>query len=248
MDRLSDTLVEALATALSKPGEHRLYRSGKLEGLFPGRTGVGGDAAAQALRDGLLEHVRTETRGKVQIDWVRITPRGVEFLHQQRSPVQALHEVRDLLRVNQEALPSWLMRIQDVLDLMQRRVDDEVQQWRARLAALEQTVGDTLRRLEAAGPLVPGEVARTHPWAIDALNYLDRRRTNGAPDACPLPELFAAIVPHHPTLSLGAYHDGLRQLNLRRALSLMPASDPLSMTRPEFALWEGGAVYYLASR
>ena len=72
----------------------RLYKSGKLEGLFPGRAGANGDAAALALRDSLLEVVRTETKGKTTIEWVRLTPQGVEFLHEHQSPIRALNELR----------------------------------------------------------------------------------------------------------------------------------------------------------
>ena len=63
-DRVTEALLEALRLALCTPGEQRLYKSGKLDGLFPGRAGVNGEAAARTLREGLLEVTRTETRGK----------------------------------------------------------------------------------------------------------------------------------------------------------------------------------------
>src|SRR5438132_1936110 len=108
MDRVTESLMTALKEALLDPGgEHRLYKSGKLEGLFPGKTGTSGEAAARALRDGLLDVVRTETKGKTVLDWVRLTARGVDFVHEQESPVHALHELRDTLRANQRALPTW---------------------------------------------------------------------------------------------------------------------------------------------
>ncbi len=67
MERTTQILVEALHQALARGDEQRLYKSGKLEGLFPRRTGAAGDAAALALRDGLLEPLRTETKGKTTI-------------------------------------------------------------------------------------------------------------------------------------------------------------------------------------
>jgi len=45
MDRVTQTLLDALRLALSEPGDRRLYRVGKLDGLFPGRGGVGAEAA-----------------------------------------------------------------------------------------------------------------------------------------------------------------------------------------------------------
>lgn len=135
-----------------------------------------------------------------------------------------------------------------VLADMDARLQADAERWQQRLEAMERRVADTLRRLEAAQPLVPPEVLERHPWAVDALNYLDRRRAAGAADPCPLPELFGAVRGHHALLSLAAFHDGLRRLHQRRALTLRPAAEPAAMTRPEFALVEGDAVHYLAER
>src|SRR5688500_13815185 len=40
MDKVTETLVTALKQALTEPNEQRLFKSGKLAGLFPGRTGT----------------------------------------------------------------------------------------------------------------------------------------------------------------------------------------------------------------
>lgn len=247
-DRSTEILIDALRRALSVPGEHRLYRSGKLDGLFPGRATASMQAAETALREGLLQRSRVEVRGKTEIDWVEITPRGVEFLHQQESPVEALHELRATLRANQHALPIWLENMRGMLRELDARLTADADRWLQKLEAMDRRVSDTLRRLEAATPLVPPEVLETHPWAVDALNYLDRRRAGGAPEACPLPELFAAIAPHHREVSITSFHEGLKRLRQRRALELRPVEDPTLMIRPEFALLEGDGVFYLAVR
>ena len=247
-DRVTELLVETLTAALAQPGEHRLYRSGKLVGLFPNRAGASVEGASRALRDGLLERTRLETKGKTEIEWVRITPRGVEFLHEHESPVQALYALRAALRGNQNAVPVWLADMRAAWTAMEARLTADAAAWQQRLAALEQRVGDTLRRLEAASPLVPPDVLQSHPWTIDALNYLDRRRSAGAPDDCPLPELFDAVVAHHSALSLEDFRDGLRRLNRRRALRLRPADNLEEVTRPEYALMDEAGVCYYAVR
>ena len=193
MERTTQILVEALHRALAAGDEQRLVKSGKLEGLFPGRTGAAGEAAAQALRDGLLEVAHTETKGKTTIDWVRLTPRGVHFLHDHQSPAAALHELRKSLRLNQQAVPVWLAEMRAGLHALEERLAADAQKWQQRLEALTRRAEDTLRRLEEAAPLLPPDLAEAYPWAIDALNYIDRRRNGGAPDDCPLPELFAAL-------------------------------------------------------
>ncbi len=248
MDRILVTLVQALKQALADPAEQRLYRSGKLQGLFPGRTGVGGEAAARALRDGLFEVVRTETKGKTLIDWVRLTPQGVDFLHRQESPLEALREVRMALRANQQAVPLWLADMRATLQAQDERLAADARKWLERLEALTRRVDDALRRLEEATPLLPPDVARAVPWAIDALNYLDHRREGGAPGPCPLPELFAAVVRQQPGLSVSVFHEGLRRLHDRRVLRLQAPEGEGTLTEPEYALFDGGRVLYYAAR
>jgi hypothetical protein len=254
MDRVEQALVEALRQALSEPAEQRLYRSGKLEGLFPGRNSVHGTAAAQALRDGLLEVVRTETKGKTVIEWVRLTPRGVDFLHERESPLRALEELRSTLRLNQQAVPAWLAEMRGGLQALDERLTADARKWLERLYALARRVDETLRRLEQSAPLLPVELAESYPWAIDALNYLDRRHLAGGPSAngeavdCPLPELFAALVRQHPRLSVSAFHEGLRRLHERRLLHLRPATSLADLPQPEYALLDGASVLYYAAR
>jgi hypothetical protein len=248
-DRVTDVLTAALKRALADhPAEHRLFKGGKLDGLFPGRAGAGGDAAARALRDGLLETARTEAKGKTTIEWVRLTPRGVEFVHEQESPVAALRDLRETLAASRDAMPAWLAEMRAGLGALDGRLSADAQKWGQRLESLERRVEDALRRLEQATPLVPADVAEAHPWAADALRYLDRRRGGGAPGDCPLPELFAALTPSHPGLSLAAFHEGLRRLHARRAIHLRPAAGPADLPRPEYALFDGDALLYFAAR
>jgi hypothetical protein len=248
MDRVTQALVEGLKQALANGVEQRLYKSGKLEGLFAGRGSSAGAAAAQALREGLLEVVRTETRGKTLFDWVRLTPAGVEFLYQHESPVRALDELRTTLRLNQQGLPEWLGQMRAQLHLLDSRLADDARKWHDGLEALARRVEDTLRRIEQAVPPLPADILQAYPWAVDAINYLDRRKASGAASDCALPELFAALRREHPGLSIGAFHEGLKRLHQRHALRLRPANSPTEMPKPEFALLDGDAVLYWAAR
>ena len=83
------------------------------------------------------------------------------------------------------------------------------------------------------------------PWAEDALTYLDRRRAGGAPGPCPLPELFAVLAGRHAEFSLAGFHTGLRRLHERRFVHLLPpTAAPTEMAQPEYALFDGGQVFY----
>ena len=153
-DRTTELLLDALKRALVEPGEQRLYKSGKLEGLFPSRAGSAADAAERAVREGLLEEVRSEIRGKSTFQLVRLTPRGVDFIHEHESPVRALRELRAELRCNQQALPVWLDQMRSTLRTLDDRLTEEARQWSQRLEGLTRLVEDTLRRLEASAPLL----------------------------------------------------------------------------------------------
>jgi hypothetical protein len=99
-------LLDGLRAALAGD-EHRLYRSGKLDGLFASKTGPAGEAAALAIREGLLEYSRTETRGRFEFEWVRLTSKGVEYLYEHDSPKAVLAELRDMLAAARSGIPMW---------------------------------------------------------------------------------------------------------------------------------------------
>jgi hypothetical protein len=248
-EKVENILIEALKQALAEPTEQRLYRSGKLPGLFPGRTGAGGDAAAQALREGLLELIRTENRGKTTIEWVKPTPRGVTFLHERESPVRVLQEMLTVLRTNREGVPGWLGEIRQSFQALADRLTEETTRWTNRLEALTARVEEALRRASAAAPQLSDGMATSVPWGLDALTYLFRRQAGGAAGDCPLPELFRAVSQQHPDLAVKAFHEGLRRLHDRGALRLVPFDRPASeLPEPEFALVDGAAVYYGVAR
>ncbi len=248
-EKVTDSLVDALRLALAEPQEQRLFRSGKLAGLFPSRAGANGTAATQAIQSGLLEVVRTETRGKIPVEWVRLTPRGVEYLHEHDSPTKALQELRQLLQAAQDGLPGWLAGMQQELQKLSASLTENAERWSSRLEALSVRVEEALRRAEAGVTQAPSGVTPVVPWALDALSYLDRRRHGGQPGECPLSELFAAVRERHPELSIQDFHDGMRRLHDRRALQLWPFTGPAAeLPEPEFALMDGSTVFLYASR
>jgi len=249
MDKITEALLEALKQGMAEPGEQRLFKSGKLGGLFPSRGGANAEAAAWALRDGLLEMVRSETKGKTVVEWVRLTPRGVNFVHDQESPVQVLRELREEIRTSRDGVPAWLAQVRQELLAAQDRLTEEVRKYLQRLDALAARVDEALKRAEAAAPAVSEGLAQAVPWAADALAYLDRRLAGDAHGRCSLPELFAALRERHAELSLTAFQEGLRRLYDRRLLRLLPFDTPAEpMPEPEHALLDGAAVFYYAAR
>src|SRR5262249_25479164 len=159
---------------------------------------------------------RTEVKGKTTIEWVKITPKGVNFLHNQESPVQVLRELRSILQTNREGIPLWIADLRQELQTQGNRLVEQVQRYQQTLEALSRRADEALHRAEQAEPILPDSLLATTPWAPEALSYLERRSGNGAAGTCPLPELFAALRDKHAELSLSLFHDGLRRLHDQR--------------------------------
>jgi hypothetical protein len=248
MDTNTQVLVQALKAALSQPGEHRLFRAGKFPGMFASRFGANGEAAAQALRDGMVEIIRTETKGKTITEWVLVTPRGIEFVHQYESPLQALRDLQAALRLNQQGIPGWVAELRQELQAFGERLSTQAQKVSERIDALSQQVAEALGRAEAGQPRVPADLASLIPWGAQALEYLNQRKTAAMPELCPLPELFAALLDKCAELTLADFHSGLRRLYDRGVLRLVPYEGTEALREPEYALLDGAATFYHVAR
>jgi hypothetical protein len=240
MDPVQSILLEALKAGAAHDGELRLYRSGKLPGLLPARTASHAEAATLALRDGLIEVVRSETKGKTTVEWVQVTPKGVDFVVQHESPARAMDELRDALQVNLHNLPAWVAQIRQELDAMSRRVLDEVARIGQRLDHLAQHVDAALQKAEQQREVAP------LPWAQPAIDYLAGRHAATGQTRCPLPDLFAALAARQFELGIKEFHAGLRQMQQSAQLQLLGHDGPGDPPEPEYALPDGAAVLYYA--
>jgi hypothetical protein len=246
LDRRDAALLDGLRAALAGD-EHRLYRSGKADGLFPGKTGPAGEAAELALREGLLEYARTETKGRFEIEWVRLTAKGVEYLYEHDSPRAVLGEMRDMLAAARTGIPVWQDEMLKSLEKLATHITEEMGRYLGKLDALSKRVEEALRRAEVTPEMNPGLQAVV-PWGLDALTYLDRRQAGGAGSECPLPELFGAIRGKHPGVTMRDFHDGLKRLTDAHALRLLPWAGPGGMPQPEYAFMAGGRLVYHVGR
>lgn len=237
LHRREEFILAALKTAIAEPEEYRLFQSGKLPGLFPSRSGLSSEAALEAIKRGYFESVRTETKGKVIVEWVKATPRGVDFVHRNDSPKAILNELRALLGNSRHGVPSWLEETREELDDLSARFEDTASTVIGKLDELGRRLELALRRVEAQGPNVPTAMTQLVPWAVDALEYLDRRLLAGAPGPCPLEELFTALGDRRRGISIPDFHTGLRRLHDNRALRLI--AHPVRAADVAFALLIG---------
>lgn len=243
----TELVLDALKRGIAGPGEHRLFRSGKLAGLFPSRAGASAEAALAALTDGLLEAVRTEAKGKLVVEWVRVTPKGVAYVHDRDSPKAVLRELREVIGATRAGVPEWMEAAREEVAAVAGKFEKQGAELLKRLDALTERVEAALRRAEAAGPRLPDPVARVVPWAEEALEYLDRRAEVGAAGDCPLRELFDALHEKRPVLTVPNFQTGLRRLHDVRAVRLTGSPDG-SIPDPEYAMIVGAETCSFAVR
>lgn len=247
--RRTELILDALKTALADPRDHRLFQSGKLSGLFASRYGPPADAALAAIKDGLFETVRTEAKGKLIVEWVRVTPKGIGFVHDQDSPKAVLRDLRAAVGETRAGVPVWMADVRGELAAVAGRFEERVKELTAKLDDLTRRVEAAVRRTEAAGPRLPDPLARVVPWGVAALEYLDRREAAGGRGECPLAELFPAVRERHPQLTVAEFHDGLRRLHDNRAVRLTGAAAGAGhQPDPEFALIVGAELCHYAGR
>jgi hypothetical protein len=234
-DKSTQLVLDALGRAVAEPGGWPLHGGKTSPGLFP-TTAPGKLAAQRCKDDGLLRVVRTETRSKVVLETCAITEKGLEFLVNQASPKQVLE---DLVRT---------------LEGRRGQVDELVataQQTRAHFAALQAAAERVLQHLHQAPPpgTYPEPPAAEPAWTGALLDHLTRWQASRQAEDCPLPELFARTGAAAPGLTIGRFHDGLRQLHDQEHIYLHPWTGPLhALPEPPYALLVGHEIAYYASR
>jgi DNA-binding PadR family transcriptional regulator len=246
LEKRDAILLEGLRAALAGE-EHRLYRGGKTDGLFHGKTGLPGEAAELALREGFIEYARTESKGRFEVEWVRLTPKGVEYLYQHDSPRAILGEMRQMLRVAQSGIPTWQDEMLKSLEGLASHITDQMARHLDRLDALSKRVEEAIRRVDIV-PELSASLQSAVPWGVDAIAYLDRRRSSGSTSECPLPELFGAVRARHAEISMRDFHDGLRRLAENRVVKLSSWGGPGAMPQPEYAMMAEGKLMYQVGR
>jgi hypothetical protein len=222
-------LLEGLAHALAESTGFPLYQTRSGGGLWPGNA-LGKAAAKEALECGWLAKVRSETRGKSSIDYVVITPAGQQYLLEQGDPKPLLEAVQASLheRARQlEQLHTSIRLYQHDLDTLQ-----------ARLEVLADKIHSP--RVLAAKITVPA-------WPERLTAYLQTRQQARPAEDCPLSELFEQAKTLAPELTVGEFHDGLRQLQQERRIALQPWTGPLhELPEPKLALLQGHSLAYYA--
>jgi hypothetical protein len=244
MDRHQFTLLDTLKKAALATGEIRLYQRGRLPGLFAQRTRLHAEIANEAVRAGWLEVIRVESVGKTNVEWVRISQKGLDYLLESESPARALDDLRSVLASTQENFPAWLTDMHARLDDLARRFSAELEQVRLHLEQMSRRAVVAMERIEQAQNGTP----KTVPWAQEVLRILENRKQVGLGERCALADLFAPLKEQHQDLTLREFHQGLKRLHERQLVTLLADVPNGDAPAPEYALLDGSSVYYYVAR
>jgi hypothetical protein len=237
-DKSTQLLLDALSRAAADPAGVPLHASKSSPGLFP-TTAAAKAAAQRCKQDHLVKVVRTETRGKAVQEVCALTEKGLAYLLSQVSPRQLLE---DLVR----AVESRQAQLTDLVAT--------ARQSHASLDAVKSLAEKVLQQVGQPGngpAALPGERAGSAPNGAETcgaavLAYLGRRQESA--EDCPLPELYQAARQAYPKLSVGQFHDVLRQQHEQERVYLHPWTGPLyDLPEPPYALLIGHEILYYAS-
>jgi hypothetical protein len=242
-DKSQQLVLSALSRAAAAAGAP-LHGGKAAPGLFPA-TAAGKQAAQRCRDEGYLHPLDEARPAKARERWA-ITDKGLAYLLAQVSPRPVLE---DLVR----ALEARQGQVEELLAL--------ARQAQADVAAMKAGAENVLAHVTAEAPAGhshnlnalyqtfrggPNGEALALPRAV--LGELSRWAPAGAPEDCPLPELFRRLQAQERGLTLGAFHDALRQLHDAGQVYLHPWTGPLyDIPEPAYALLVGHVVAYYAS-
>jgi len=233
-DKSNQLILEALHRAASEPAGVPLFASKKIPGLFPGGAGAR-PAAEQCRQLGFLRLAPARKLNGTTPETYAITEKGLDFLLSQLSPKQVLEDLARQFEQRQAQV---------------QELSGSARTWLDEMASLRDVVEQALQALPAHGEHAAS--ARSNniqaSWLAETMACLRGWHVAHASGDCPLPELFRRARTTTPSLTIGVFHDGLRQLHEQQQIYLHPWTGPLyEIPEPACALLVGHEIAYYAS-
>jgi hypothetical protein len=237
-DKSTQLILDALSRAVHDPDGVPLHGNKNTEGLFAA-TAAAKQAAQRCKDEGFLRVAGSDGNGRAAQELCAITEKGLAYLLSEANPK---HVLEDFVRV---------------LEARQTQVEtlaQNTQRMQAGLESLKTAAQGILKQLHANQPqTLPCDKTSangngTAPWQSAAVDKLAHWHANTTAEDCPLPELYRHARLHHTSLTIGEFHDGLRQLHAQERIYLHPWTGPLyAMPDPPLALLIGHEIAYYAS-
>ncbi len=270
MPELSDKqqrwVLQALRQALITPQGMPLHAARQQPGLFPNQAAAK-KAAQWCLEFGLIAPVdeAAEQVKPAPSTLCGITPRGMAYLLRETSPRQVVEHLLRALEQRGGQLSQLIESVQEcrtsldglrgVIQQLQRQLPSQIPtQPPAPSAGIDGSHGgeasawSSPRISASAWGSYPIELAEATQVAVVAeplLQHLEEWQKQHPHADCPLPTLYQHLQQSMPFLTIGLFHDQLRQLQQQGAVQLHPWTGPLTeLPEPALAMMAGHAVVF----
>lgn len=245
-DTPESLILEALGRAAANPTPLPLHGTKARPGIFLKNTAVARTAAQVALdRKWLQPTGQTQGQGKSARSLFCITASGVQHVLEHAEVRQLLSQLQATVETQRTLLdgmcaqvsglgPALKAQVEALRGIARRVEPPDVAAAVRQLAELQGTDS----RAPTSGQTSQGETN----WMESIVSFV-----RGYPAGmCPLPELYRRVA-EPKRVSVGQFHDGLRQLVAARRLRLHPWTGPMYQLQDEkFALLLGQEIKYYA--
>lgn len=235
-------ILEALERALSDPSPRKLHGTKSAPGVFLATTAATKAAAIRCLEQGFVRQVGEERAGKKVVPVFAITSAGVSYVLD-RSPAPQL--LAAMLKASDRMAQSVAE-----CDQTLRALSTQAQELRSSIAhaAARLHPPDVAKILKQSSAAAAETASNSSGNLIDDLAAYIRTRRNESPlKPVALPELFRFATARCTGLTVGQFHDVVRQLACQQRLRLLPYTQAMyQLPEPEYALIVGREIMYYA--
>lgn len=252
-DKSNRLIRDALCRAAAEPSGCALVANKAEPGLFPS-SALAKAAAERAKSDGYLQVVRTEAKGKLAREICVLTDKGRQFLIWQSNPREVLEDLVRVLESRQtdaSALTESARTMHESLIGLRSIIEQVLPRLTEQPSTAFNGNGHPGAYMNGSATLLakaPQSTIATDALIADVKAKLaEWHAAAGASEDCPLPELYRRLD-STGAVSIGQFHDGLRQLHDDQMIYLHPWTGPLyALPEPAYALLVGHEIAYYAS-
>lgn len=248
--KIEQLIQAALSAALADPTSKPLHGTKAKPGFFTGTSAAAKEAAQACLDGGWIEPTgEFQGKGKTQKPLYRITTSGVRHAIENsetavllKDLLAALDQSRGALRALRDGIDDAGARIGRQIEQHQMAVGELLKKTQPPdlddcLKAISSQPADDSSR-PANGAPVPAD------WLERVVTYCHDFKKRHSYGNCPLPDLY-----HHVAeplgLSIGQFHDGIRELVAKKRVRLHPFSGAAYQLKEEqYALLAGQEIKY----
>ena len=246
---------EALERTLADPSPKKLHGTKTTPGIFLAKSADAVAAAKRCLEQGLIVP-RGEVRTKAKATPLYgLGPAGIRYLLE-HDPLQQLlaatHEGVARLSETSAACQQTLVDVQQQATRLQEVVQQAAQRLQApdveRMRAAITAPGTAAAAVVGAGVSpAAGSSRGDSPLGEAVVQHLRQHKRQTPLRPLDFPQLFRFARSQQPALSLGAFHDLLRQLADAGQLRLSPFTQAMyQLAEPECAMIVGREIMYYA--